>query len=168
MNKLTLSIHPNTRGFGYALMNSPRELVDYGIVTIRPICNSRILKRVKKILEEFKPTLVILENAECNASRRGRRVKRLIRSLKQIAQNQNISVIQYPIDQVQQIFAQFGVNNKYERAKRIMEWLPELEAREPNPRKIWMPEDYNMGIFDAVSLLLTHYYLLEEDTQSRG
>ena len=28
----------------------------------------------------------------------------------------------------------------------------------PPERKIWLPEDYRMSIFDAVSLIFTHFY----------
>jgi len=37
--------------------------------------------------------------------------------------------------------------------------LPELKYRAPKAWKLWTSEDYNMGIFNALSVALTHAYL---------
>ena len=47
---------------------------------------------------------------------------------------------------------------KYEIATAISQSLPEFPPQLPPERKIWLPEDYRMSIFDAVSLIFTHFY----------
>jgi hypothetical protein len=59
------------------------------------------------------------------------------------------------------VFEQFGAKSKYEIANKIVTWFPQLVSRAPKIRKPWMDEDYNMGIFDALALAITHKYLTE-------
>jgi hypothetical protein len=59
------------------------------------------------------------------------------------------------------VFEQFGAKSKYEIANKIIAWFPQLASRAPKIRKAWMDEDYNMGIFDALALAITHKYLTE-------
>ena len=59
------------------------------------------------------------------------------------------------------VFDQFGVKNKFGIAKMICERLPVFEKRLPPERKPWMAEDPRMNLFDAVSLVVTYYFLEE-------
>ena len=47
---------------------------------------------------------------------------------------------------------------KDEIARAIAKLLPEFAARVPPMRKLWMSEDYRMGLFDALSLVFTYYW----------
>jgi hypothetical protein len=158
---IILSIYPNTRGFGYVCLESPKNLIDYGIVTIRPICNRRIMKRIKKIVSYFRPVLVLVQDCDKKYSRQGNRIKNLIDNIVAFAKENNIPVVQYSREQIRDVFEQFEAKSKYQIANKIIEWIPELEPRKPKARKLWMSEDYNMGVFDALSLALTHYYMSE-------
>jgi hypothetical protein len=40
-----------------------------------------------------------------------------------------------------------------------MEWFSELKVYEFPKRKSFMAEDYNTGFFDAVSLVVVHWYM---------
>jgi hypothetical protein len=51
------------------------------------------------------------------------------------------------------------VKTKYEIARTIVKWLPQFKHQMPRFRKPWMAEDYNMGMFDALSLAITHFYV---------
>lgn len=53
----------------------------------------------------------------------------------------------------------FGAKNKYEISKKIAEAYPQLNSKLPEKRKAWETENYYQGIFDAMALILTHYYL---------
>ncbi|MEM6831569.1 MAG: hypothetical protein AAF551_13750, partial [Bacteroidota bacterium] len=57
-----LGIFPNARGFGFALMESPSELLDYGSKTFRPLTNDKCIKGVENILDYYKPKLILLRN----------------------------------------------------------------------------------------------------------
>jgi len=160
-HNLVLALYPNTRGLGYACVESPKDIIDYGIVTVRPICNGRILKRAKKFIEYYEPTLILIQDYESKYSRHGKRVSGLIDTIVAYAKEKRVPIKQYSREQIRNVLEQFGAKTKYEIATKIIKWLPELKHRTPKVRKLWMSEDYNMGIFDALSLAITHFYLME-------
>jgi len=55
---------------------------------------------------------------------------------------------------------------KHGRAHFLAERFPELQAFLPPVRKLWMPEDDRMSIFDAVSFALA--CLLAQPTEARA
>ncbi len=63
-SELTLVLHFNYRGFGFALFEDPKTPLDCGLVTIRPISNRDCLNRIQKIIEYYRPSLVILQDLE--------------------------------------------------------------------------------------------------------
>ncbi len=42
-------------------------------------------------------------------------------------------------------------------ARTIAQLMPEFEQHLPPVRKIWMSEDYRMGIFDAVAIAMAQW-----------
>ncbi len=154
-----LSIYPNNRGFGYALMEDPQKLLDYGIVTIRPLCNGRILKRIEKLLDYYKPQIVITQDYKCPHARYGKRNKALIWAIVELAQRKNLEVHCYTRTQIRDVFEQFNARTKHEVSQTIAKWLPEVAYRLPKLRTVWGTEDYNMGIFDALAMGYAYYYL---------
>lgn len=54
------------------------------------------------------------------------------------------------MDQVRDVFEQFGAVTKYEIAKVLLTEFKELELREPKKRKTWQSESQNMPILDAL------------------
>jgi hypothetical protein len=160
-HKLALAIDPASRGFGYALFEGPSKPLDWGVTSIRFQKNKRSLERIKKIIKYYQPEVIILE--ECNAlgSSRCRRIEKLIDRVNDFATLQGIPIKKYSRSRIQEVFGMFEMRTKYEIAQKICEWLPELQPKIPGERKPWMSEDERMNIFDAVSLVLTYYYLEE-------
>jgi hypothetical protein len=66
---------------------------------------------------------------------------------------------EYSRNQIKEVFNAFGCETKYEIAMKVLSWYPQLQSRTPEKRMAWMAEPYQMGVFDAFSLMLTHYYL---------
>lgn len=157
---IILSLYPNSRGLGYACIELPQKLLDSGIVTVRPICNDRLLARIEKYMDFFKPKIIVVRDADA-LTPRGKRIKRLITAVIESAVERGIPIHQYSRDQMKEVFEQFGTSTKYEIAQKLIQWFPELADRAPGVRKPWMDEDYNMGVFDALALAVTHAYLTE-------
>jgi hypothetical protein len=42
-----------------------------------------------------------------------------------------------------------------------VKWFEDLQPLSPKLRKAWESEDYNMGIFDAMALAVTHQNFTE-------
>lgn len=158
-NNVFLSFYPNTRGFGYACTEGPSEVIDCGVATVRPVGNDKLIERARRFIEYYEPTLILVQNGDGKYSRQGKRVSSLIREIISFAAKEQIPIKQYTREQVRFVFEQFGAKTKYEVAQKIISWLPEMKYREPKARKIYTSEDYNMGVFDALSLVFTHIYL---------
>ncbi|MCU7867428.1 MAG: hypothetical protein KZQ98_02695 [Candidatus Thiodiazotropha sp. (ex Lucinoma borealis)] len=118
---------------------------------------SEIVEKFEKLLAFYAPVTVVLEHS--GESQRGQKAKTLINQLATVAKKHGIAVHRYSRTAVQDVFAQFNATTKYEIAKTICTWLPALAPRMPHFRRPWMSEDYRMGIFDAIALALTHYYV---------
>ena len=153
-----LALYPNSRGLGYACVEMPQSLLDSGILTVRPVGNGPILERVRKFTSYFRPSVIVVRDAHPSTSKR---IVRLIADIEAHAHEKGIPVFRYSRQQIRDVFETFGVTTKYEIAQKIVEWFSDLAFRAPKIRKPWMDEDYNMGIFDALSLAITHQYLTE-------
>ena len=161
VHKLALAIDPTSRGFGYALFEGPRTPLDWGTTEIRAEQNQKTLQRVKKLIHFYHPEVLILEDCSKQESRRCERTQALLKQIEQLAKELNIPVMKYSPDRVKEVFSFFDIHNKHQIAQKICEWLPDLTPRIPPKRKPWMSEDRRMGIFDAISLIITYYYLEE-------
>ena len=157
--KSICAIYPNANGFGYVYMESARKLIDFGIVQINPISNRKVLERIKKCFDYFRPTLVIALDPDGKSSRVGRRTRKLINKIIKYAESEKLPVDQFTRDQIRDVFESFGKTTKYKIAKFLLTEFTELEPKRPRERKLWMSEDRNMAIFDALSLGVTWFYL---------
>jgi cell division protein FtsI/penicillin-binding protein 2 len=152
MKFIYLGIFLNRKGFGYACIETPEKLLEYGIVSVRPWDAYRIYKRVSKYLAMFQPTALVLRDVNAIESKR---IQKLTHDLVELAVEQNVSVHQYSREEVQKVFEIVGATSKMERAKAIVENGYE-ELKDRLPKRSWPYEDYNMGIFDALALIRTH------------
>jgi hypothetical protein len=155
-NKRMFSIYPNTMGFGFVVLSEKGEIIDYGVVSIHPVSNELCLKRIKEIVSYYRPEILIVEDYE--ESYKSMRVKKLIAEICHYCK-EKLKIFKYSRDEIRNVFDVFGARNKYEISKKISEAYPQLKSKLPEKRRTWEPENYYQGIFDAMSLVLTHYYL---------
>lgn len=159
---IILSLYPNALGLGYSCLELPEKtLLDSGVVVVRPFRSKRILERIAKFVEFFKPTIIIVKDWDSNYSRRSRRIAQLTDDIVKYAAEMKVPVYRYSRQQIRDVFEVHGAKTKYEIAQKIIVWFKELASRAPKIRKPWMTEDHNMGVFDALSLIITHLYLTE-------
>lgn len=158
---VTLALFPNMRGFGFACLENPQKIIDNGMVRIYPLDNSKLLNRIQTLFDYFVPAVVVMREYSMENTRHSRRVRNLIDEVCKRAEKLNIRVYHYSREQVKDVFAQFEATTKYEIAQKIVEWFPQLAPRMPKIRNLWVPEDINMGTFDAIALAITHMYLTE-------
>ena len=162
MNKeketFVLAFFPNSRGFGYAFMQNAITLKDYQIVTSNPISNKKLLKKIYGYIEYYAPDIVVLENTNGRQSRKGKRNEILIKSISKYAKAKNIKTVFYSREEIKFVFSQFEAKTKYEISKTISNSIPELKKLIKPKKKLWEAEPYSQGIFDAVSLGITHYF----------
>ncbi len=155
--KLTLVLYPNTFGIGYVICEGPKEILDYGLKKVRPISHNKYLKKVKWLLDYCKPNLVIV--SDYTNRHISNRQKRIVDSITAMAQTENLNLKSYSRVQIKEVFRSFQAKTKYDIAMTILGWYPELKSKAPHKRLPWMAEHYQMGVFDAFALMLTHFYL---------
>ena len=153
--ELVLAVFPSTRGFGYAVFEGPKSLVDWGVKGVHSTQkNSESLKRIRELLTFYRPDVLVLEDYEGLGSRRAKRVEALIKSMAAHATREGMSTASFSRAEVR---ASFGLTAKRQIAEAIARDFPELEPRLPPVRKIWMSEDRRMNIFDAAALAMTFF-----------
>ncbi len=156
MKQISLGIYANLRGFSFACVEMPDRLLDYGVVSARPYDIVKLLVRVKKLIAFHQPNLIVLRDANSVDSVR---MRRLINEITEVAVESTIPVHQYSREEVKLVFSRFLALTKQEIADYIIaEWLPELVDKRPQPRNPWDPEDYYMGVFDSLALIMTHEF----------
>ena len=150
-----LAIDPSTRGFGFAILEGPNRLIDWGVKETKTDKRKRSLKLIADLIEQYQPSVLVVEDYTRKGSRRCRRVRKLIKDISRLAVQRKIKVRNFSRLKVKQAFSESGASNKYEIAIAIARRFPELVPRLPRFRKPWMSEDYRMSIFDAVGFGLT-------------
>lgn len=162
-NKLVLAIHPNTRGFGFALFQGSQKPLDWGVKEVREknkkYKNIGCREKINDLINLYQPDVLVVEDYKGEGSRRHLRIQELIEDIHKLAKREKVAICSYSRGKICEVFSQFGAQTKYEIAKKIAEWLPVFETRMPPVRKAWMSEDYRMAIFDAVSLALTYFFI---------
>jgi Holliday junction resolvasome RuvABC endonuclease subunit len=157
-NQTILALFPNRYGIGYAVFDTPDNLAEYGIGYIQPVSNKKTFKRVKEYITYYKPNVIITRNIN-DQKKSSKRIEKLIDCICNEAKSQGLEIHSYTRTQIKDVFRQFGASSKYQIARKIIVWYKQLESYMFPERKRWMTENHNTGIFDAVSLAMTHYYL---------
>ena len=150
--KRILSLDPTTEGLAFAVLeDGPLQLIDWGIKN----CGRKkasALDVTEKLLERFRPDVLVMEDYEAGSSRRQRRTQRLIQHLIALAGRKNLRVRSISRQEVR---GTLRVKTKNEVAATVARFFPELLPQLPRQREIYIGEDYRMAIFDAVALALT-------------
>jgi Holliday junction resolvasome RuvABC endonuclease subunit len=152
-----LAVYPTRTGFGWALFEEPSNPVDWGVAAVRENKNAGCFARIEGIIDQYGPSVIILEQFEGPGSRRALRIQRLCRSIVALAHTRDIAVRVYSRDHVKTSFAKTGATSRYEIATAIAKHIDAIAHMLPAKRKIWMPEDPRMGLFNAAALAVTYF-----------
>jgi len=156
---LTLSIHPNVRGFGWAAFEGPLAPFDWGLVVTETDKNARCLKRIEAMLARLEPQTLILEAFESDVAKRSDRVTRLCRAIVALAADRGVEVAIYGRREIAHVFAHVGARTRHDIAEAVARHIEALRHRLPPRRRPWQAEDRRMALFSAAALALTHYQL---------
>jgi hypothetical protein len=152
-----IAIDPITKGFGYAVFEQPFHLVSWGVARVAGEKQTGAIAQFEKLLADFRPDGVVLEDAAAPGSRRRHRVQRLIDALLSHARERNLAVHSIPRSAIIDRFSSAEKRaTKYSIAKQLAIHFPELADKLPPPRKPWQSEDQRMSIFDALALAVTY------------
>jgi len=152
-----LAIDPSIRGFGFAILEGPDRLIDWGVRETKVDKKRKSLRFIAELIDRYQPSVFVVEDYAAKGSRRCGRVRELINDISKLAVKRKVKVRSCSSVKVKQAFAECGGTNKYKIAVEIANRFPELAPRLPRFRKPWMSEDYRMSIFDAAGLGLTFF-----------
>lgn len=158
-----LAVDPSIGGVGFAVMEGPEELIDWGLKTVKGNKNAECLKKVAQLSDRYAPDVIVAEDCRHKGSRRSLRVRELLKSIQAFASKSKIRVQTVPRAAVRKALSRNANSplTNYEIAHEIAKRFPELAPRLPRFRKPWMSEDERMCIFDAVGLGVTLLALIE-------
>ncbi len=154
---VVLAIRLNTRGFAFAVFEGSLSTVDWGIKGITAKGDDAFIKKVRALMQSYRPTVLVLQDCKNKPSRCTPRVEKLVRRIARLPEAKDASVFKYSRADIRACFAAYDARTKDEIARAIAKVLPEFSPKVPPIRKIWMSEDYRMGLFDAISLVFTHH-----------
>jgi len=166
--KRVLAIDPVSRGFGFAILEGPQKLIDWGVKEARTDKHRRSLRHIEDLLRHYRPDVIVMEKCASRGARRSPRVQKLLRAIHELATRRQVKVRSASRSAIRKAFADSSATTKHQIAEAIARRLPELAPRVPPPRQPWMSEDYRMSIFDAVALALTFFDVQARRKQSRS
>lgn len=160
-----LAIDPTSRGFGFAILEGPATLVDWGVSEIHGRSPGIALVKLTDLLKHYEPDVLVVEDCTDSSSRRGPRARRLIEAACGLAASMGVQTTRITITAVCELFDDQGAMTKHSIATVIADHVPSLAKRLPPKRKPWMSEAERMAIFDATAFGLTFYFLTDAEAR---
>lgn len=155
---LVLAVYPFSRGFAFVFFEGPQSPFDWGVKEIKEKHrNTRTLDAIKKLIDRYRPEVLVIEDTTDGGWRRTSRIRKLYRMLSHVAIAEFVDLSRYRKSEVIACFAAAGARTKHEIARAIALQIPAFAHRMPRYRKQWMSEDPRQSLFDAAALALTYY-----------
>lgn len=155
-NQRILAIDPGTRIMGVAFLDKG-QLIYHGVKLIKkgssPNDNLQYARRIiLRLIKDFKPNLVVVENAFFTHNRKAYLLNVLIDEIKAIARRKRISVVSFSPSTIKKFITGNGWASKEQVAKAIVLTYPELKVYLTQDRA-WK-ERFHQNMFDAVALAM--------------
>jgi hypothetical protein len=146
---LALDIHPQR--YGYAVLETPSELLDWGVRRRyrkrERLRNKSMREALRSLLGIWRPSIVVLKES---VSRKMARARNLYVDLLQEIDCCRVPVYRMTGRDMRNAFS--DSRTKYQIASKLGMRFPFLTHLLPPQRKIWRSEDYRMSIFTALAL----------------
>jgi hypothetical protein len=154
---IILGISPSARGLGFAILEAPGTLIDWGVKSVSGDKNAGAFAKVVDLISHYQPDSIAIEDTR-RKSRRATRIKKLNEQIVSIAKTSGVNIALLSRQQIRKFFFVHGVGTKHALAELLAErFSEELASRLPPKRQPWMSEDYRMGIFEAVALCIVAF-----------
>lgn len=165
-----LAIDLRSQLFGFAVLEGPRTLLDFGRKLFR-VTTTRsnvvlLRKKIDWLITLFLPSVIVLKHTS------GRKDQELVRRtdaidvIKQEAALRSVKIAVLNRSCIYRAFGQSGNVSKYRVAGLIAEMLPDVQWKLPPNRKHYEPEHHNMAIFDAISVGLAYFICREAEPKA--
>lgn len=153
-----LALCLQSRGFAFALFESFLSPIDWGIRHARTKAkNAQCLAHLDRLLARYSPDVLVLEDVPARGVRRATRIHELHHAVIDLAQERGVAVRLFTREAVLSHIAPFGAVTKQALAETIAQQLPALRCYVPPPRKPWLGQHPNLGIFEAAALAWVYF-----------
>jgi hypothetical protein len=150
-----LAVAPTARGFGYCVMEG-QMMLECGKREAkgnRNVKNAQVVSKVEKLMNQFLPDVLLLQDINAARCRRAPRIKALHRQIVGLAEKHKRKVKLLSGKQLRITLLGDAKGTKHEMAEMLAKKFPaELGKRLPPKRRAWDSEDGRMDVFDAVGL----------------
>jgi hypothetical protein len=166
--KCVLAIDPTSKGFGFAVLEGPEKLIDWGVKhagTGAPR-NRKSVAQACELMARYRPEVLVVEHTSAKGCHRRARVRRLIKSLLTLARRHRLRARRISRRSVLRSFGPSSAANKYRVAVTLTERFPELALHLPPERKLGDSEDERMAIFDALSFGWMFYETMRREARA--
>lgn len=149
-----LAVALTARGFGYCVMEN-QAILESGNKGVEGNKNSQSVFKIEKLLKQFLPSVLVLQDVNATGCRRAPRIKALHRQVIELAAKYELKVTFLSGKQLREVLLGDANGTKHEMAEMLAEKYPfEIAAKLPPKRRPWENEDGRMDMFDAVGLAL--------------
>jgi hypothetical protein len=147
-----LAIALTARGFGYCVMEN-QLILESGNKGVEGNKNSQSVSKIEKLLKQFLPSVLVLQDVNAAGCRRAPRIKALHRQVIELATSRKIKVSLVSGKLLREMLLGDAKGTKHEMAEFLAEkFHAELAGKLPPKRRAWENEDGRMDMFDAVGL----------------
>src|SRR5581483_8767253 len=115
-DKRVLAISPSSRGFGYAVLEGDRFLVDWGVRNVGREKNSQTLQKTDELISRYDPHVLALQDHSAPDSKRRHRIRDLGKKLEKLALNRNVRIDRCSIAAINKSLGQRDRGTKQDRA----------------------------------------------------
>jgi hypothetical protein len=147
-----LAIALTARGFGYCVMEN-QVILESGNKGVEGNKNSQSVYKIEKLLKQFLPSVLVLQDVNAAGCRRASRIKTLHRQIIELAASRKIKVSLISGKMLRIALVGDVKGTKHEMAEFLAQKFPvELAGKLPPKRRPWENEDGRMDMFEAVAL----------------
>lgn len=150
-----LGLSPTSRGIGFAVLEGPQRLADWGVKTGAKTDFANVLAKIAHLIDHYQPEAIAIRDCASSDARCSKRTRALISEIGTLAASRSIPVKEVTRAQVKTALSTDQDATKHAIARSIAQnFSQELGSRLPSKRRPWTSEDYRMCIFEAVALAL--------------
>src|ERR1035437_3295829 len=140
------------RGFGYCVTED-EAILECGYKGVRGNKNLNSVSKIEKLMRQFLPSVLVLQDVNAEGCYRAPRIKALHRKIVGLAANHKCKVKLFSGNQLRDALLGDVKGTKHEMAELLARKYPdELAGKLPPKRRPWENEDGRMDMFDAVGL----------------
>ena len=130
-------------------------MLECGHKEVRGNKNLNSVSKIEKLLKQFLPSVLVLQDVNATGCRRAPRIKALHRQVIELAASRKIKVSLFSGKMLRIALVGDNKGTKHEMAERLAKKFPvELADKLPPKRRPWENEDGRMDTFDAVALAM--------------